>query len=271
MDTGRKLPYYGYGADGDTARRKKHIMKMKCRWLTLLLFGGLAACVPVTPTPGPGPTKTDILDPRMGQVLPLSPYTVAFESTALMGIDYFEVSVDGTSAATVAPISIGSCGAGCGTAFNGEYVWTPPSTGHFTISVAAFGNGQWGEPGTVEVEVAEYAAAQDTPPLLNPPPTPTGGFSGKVMVAARQNCNCREGGGQGYRILAVLMQGEQAEAVAVSEDGQYVKVAPPNAGLQCWIAGGLLELVEGNLGSLPFEGFPSLPPGEPGQPPVGAP
>ena len=246
-------------------------MKTKSRWLTLMLFGGLAACVPATPTPGPGPTQTNILDPQTNQVLSLAPYTVAFESTALMGIDYFEVSVDGTAVATVAPLSTGSCGAGCGTAFYGEYVWTPPSVGHYTISVAAFGNGQWGEPGTVEVDVAEYAAAQSTPPALKPPPTPTGGFSGKVMVSARVNCNCREGGGERYRILAVLMQGEQAEAVAVSEDGQYVKAALLKADLQCWIAGGLLEVVEGDLEMLPFEGFPPLPPEEPGKPPVGAP
>jgi len=244
-------------------------MHAKYRWLTLMMFSSLAACA--TPTPGPGPTQTDILDPQMNQVLSLAAYTITFESTALMGIDYFEVSVDNTVVATVPPLSMGSCGAGCGHAFYAEYLWTPPSIGHFSISIRAFGNGQWGEPGTVEVDVIETLAARSTPPMLKSTPTPAAGLSVKVMVAARKNSNCREGGGEDYRVLAVLMQGESAEAVAISEDGLYVKVTPPKADLRCWIASGLLDVVEGDLASLPFEGFPPLPPDEPDPPPAGAP
>jgi hypothetical protein len=247
------------------ASERKGGMKKTSRLFPLLLFIGLAACA--TPTPGPGPTHTDILDPLMNQEIPLAPYTIKFDSTALMGIDYFQVSVNGAVLAAPPPISTGSCGSGCGHAFYSEYIWVPPSTGHFTISVRAFGNGQWGEPGVVAVDVMDNIFAQSTPPGLGS--VPTKWMSGRVKVAPKQNSNCREGGGEGYRILAVLMKGESAEAVALSEDGLYVKVIPPEADLQCWIAIGLLDIIEGDFKSLPFEGFPALPPEEP-KPPVGA-
>jgi hypothetical protein len=242
-------------------------VKTKYRMLTLLMLCALAACA--TPTPGPGPTQTHILDPLMNQEIPLAPHTIKFDSTAQMGIDTFEVSANGAVLASVAPLSTGSCGAGCGHAFYSEYIWTPPSTGHFTISIRAFGNGQWGEPGVVEVDVKEYGIAQSTPPQLEPASTKW--TWSKVRVATRQNSNCREGGGEGYRILVVLMKGEQAEAVAVSEDNLYVKVVPLKSELQCWIAAGLLDVIEGDLKTLPFEGFPPLPPEEPIEPPAGVP
>ena len=233
-------------------------------WITaIVIFFSTSACdpFPTLPPPGPGPTQTHILDPQMNKVLYFAPYTLKFDSTAQMGIDSFEVSVNGAVVGSVPPLSSGSCGAGCGHSFYGEYVWTPPATGHFTISIRAFGNSQWGEPGAVEVTVIEDIAALASPPKLKPTVTPTAWFKAKVMVAVKQNSNCREGGGEDYRILAVLLKGEQAEAVARSEDGFYLQIIPEKkAEINCWIALELLEFLEGDVTRLPFAGFPPLAP-----------
>ena len=64
-----------------------------------------------------------------------------------------------------------------------------------------------------------------------------------------------------YHVLAVLKKGELAEAIAVSEDGFYLKVIPElKAEIKCWIAIELLEILEGDITQLPFEGFPPLAP-----------
>jgi len=235
--------------------KKKHWMH------ALVMLCGIAACTPTsTPPPTvPGPTPVHILDPLMNEILNLGQHTLEFDSTAQWGIDFFEVSVNGTILASVPPISSGSCGAGCGQAYYGEYVWTPPSAGHFTISVTAFGNGQWGAPGMVEVTVAEEFLSQSSPLPIKPTSTPTAWISGKVMVLAKQNSNCREGGGVQYRIQAVLMKGELAEAVAISGDSLYLKVIPPQAKVKCWIAIERLDIIEGNVNLLPLEGFPAVP------------
>jgi hypothetical protein len=249
-------------------------MMTKCWAAAGFIFFGVAACNPTsTPPPaGAGPTQTQILDPVMNQVLRLEPYTIQFDSTAQMGIESFEVAVNGSVFGSVAPLSSGSCGAGCGHSFFGEFVWNPPSTGHFILSVRAYGSGQWGEPGVVEVDVMEDTAAKASPPKLKSTSTPKVGLSDKVMVQTKENSNCREGGGENYRILAVVMKGEPAEAIAISEDGVYVKVVPQKIQVKCWIAIGLLEVLSGDPGLLPIEPFPPLPPeSEPAKPPAGVP
>jgi hypothetical protein len=240
----------------------------KKHWIpALVMLCGIAACNP-TPSPTvPGPTPVHILEPLMNAVLNLGPHTIKFDSTSQWGIDYFEVSVNGTVLASVAPLLTGSCGGGCGHAFYSEYVWTPPSSGHFTISVAAFGSAQWGTPGTVHVVVGEITIGQSSPLSLQPTSTPGVGVSGNVMVAAKQDSNCREGGGEPYRILVVLKKGEAVEAVALSEDGFFLKVIPPKAKVKCWVAIELLEVLEGDIQLLPREGFPLLPPPEPANTP----
>jgi hypothetical protein len=233
------------------------------RWiLPFLLFVLCGACNPtVTPSPeNPGPTQVRILEPEMNAVLGLGPQLLEFDSTALLGIDTFRILVNGETEASVAPTSVGSCGSGCGHSFYGEYIWTPDSTGVFTISISAHGNGVWGEAGEVQVTVVQGVAEMSTPPSLQPTPAD----DGKAKVSGKQNSNCRDGGGVEYRVLAVLMQGETADAVAVSGDGLYVKVIPPGADVKCWIFADLLEFVAGRPQSLPVEPFAPAPAEEPG-------
>ena len=246
-------------------------MRLGYRGIVLSLFIGLlTACVkpttptPPTPTPEPGPSQVWITAPASGAILPLAPVDIKFEGASFTGITEFELRVDGAVQATVSPSGSGSCGANCGTKFFGEYLWTPPDTGDYTIAVRALGNGQYSPVAEIEITIENVTLAEEPPPPLLSTPTSTPLpllplEPEKVLVVGLKNGNCREGGGNQYNEVDALMKDQTAEAVAQSEDGLYVKIIGPNWKVECWVWIDLVEVVEGDLKTLKVESYPPDP------------
>ena len=256
-------------------------MKLK-NWVIsyVLLVMLFASCAPTltpvpptpTPTPVPGPSQVSILAPASGSILPLAPVNIEFEGASFSGITEFELRVDGVVQATVSPSGSGSCGANCGTKFFGEYLWSPPDTGDYTIAVRALGNGQYSPLAEIEITIENVTLGEKPPPPLLPTPTSTPLpilplEPEKVIVVGLKNGNCREGGGNQYEIVDALMQDQTAEAVAMSEDGFYVKIIGPIWEVECWVWIELVHVEQGDLKSLPVQPYPPVPDNpEPAQP-----
>ena len=249
-------------------------MKLKTWIIAYVLFVLLfASCGPTstpTPTPVPGPNQVSILAPASGSILPLAPVNIEFEGASFSGITEFEVRVDGSLQATVPPSSSGSCGANCGTKFFGEYLWTPPGTGIYTIALRARGNGQFSSSTEIEITIENVVIEKATPLPLLPTPTATPlpiKIPEKVVVVGLKNGNCREGGGNQYEIVDALMKDQSAEAVAISEDGFYLKIIGPIWKVECWVWIDLVRVEQGDLKSLPVQPYPPAPENpEPAQP-----
>ena len=223
---------------------------------------------PPTPTPVPGPSQVSILTPASGAVLPLAPVNIEFEAASFGGITEFEVRVDGSVQATMPPSSSSSCGANCGTKFFGEYLWSPSGTGIYTIALRALGNGQFSPSTEIEVTIEHVVLEQATPLPLLPTPTATPlsiKIPEKVVVVGLKNGNCREGGGNQYEIVDALMKDQSAEAIAVSEDGFYVKIVGPNWKVECWVWIELVKVEQGDVKGLPVAPYPPAPNPEPAQ------
>jgi hypothetical protein len=256
-------------------------MKFKTLIIAYVLFAMLfASCAPTetpfppTPTPVSGPSQVSILTPASGAVLPLAPVNIEFEGASFSGITEFEVRVDGSVQATVPPSSSSSCGANCGTKFFGEYLWSPPSTGIYTIALRALGNGLFSPSSEVEITIENVVLEKATPLPLLPTPTATSlsiKIPEKVVVVGLKNGNCREGGGNQYEIVDALMKDQSADAVAVSEDGFYVKIIGPNWKVECWVWIELVNVEQGDVKGLPVEPYPPPPNPEPAQPQPEAP
>jgi len=224
---------------------------------------------PPTPTPEPGPSQVWITAPASGATLPLVPVDIKLEGASFTGIAAFEIRLDGAVQATVSPSGSGSCGANCGTKFFGEYLWTPPDTGVYTIGLRAFGNGQYSPTTEIEITIENTVPDQAEPPPLKPTPTPTAVPQikpDKVVVVGLKNGNCREGGGNQYNEVDALMKDQTAEAVAQSEDGFYVKIIGPNWKVECWVWIDLVKVEEGDVKGLPVEPYPHAPEAAPAQP-----
>lgn len=259
-------------------------MKLMYRGIIFTIFVLLgAACgptpTPPTPTPEPGPSQVWITTPASGVTLPMAPVGLEFEGASFVGVTEFEIRVNGSVDATVAPLGSSSCGANCGTKFFGEYLWTPPGIGTYTIALRALGNGQYSQSveinikieNVVEVEPGEEIPALPTPtPILPLPeaelpvlptstPLPEVIIPEKVIVTGLQNANCREGGGNEYEIVDTLMKDQSAEAIAMSEDGFYVKIIGPYLKIECWVWIRLVNVEQGDIKSLPVLSYPPLP------------
>jgi len=242
---------------------------------------------PPTPTPTPaGPSQVWITTPASGVTLPVAPVGLEFEAASFFGVTEFEIRVNGSVEATVAPFGTGSCGPGCGTKFFGEYLWTPPGVGTYTIALRALGNGQYSPSVEISItigNVVQVEPGEGIPKVLTPTPipqlpevkipvlpTPTSTplpeaiIPEKVIVVGLQNANCRKGGGNQYDIVDTLMKDQSAEAVAMSEDGFYVKIVGPYLKIECWVWIRLVNVEQGDLKSLPVLPYP--PPPEPKQP-----
>lgn len=249
-------------------------MKSKILAIVFTLFIVLlTACTftetPFPPTPVPGPSQVSILTPASGAVLPRAPVDIEFEGASFSGITEFEVRVDGSVQATVPPSSSSSCGANCGTKFFGEYLWSPPGTGIYTIALRALGNGQFSSSTEVEITIENVVLEKATPLPLLPTPTATSlsiKIPEKVVVVGLKNGNCREGGGNQYEIVDALMKDQSAEAIAMSEDGFYVKIIGPNWKVECWVWIELVNVEQGDVKGLPVEPYPPPPNPEPAQP-----
>ena len=254
-------------------------MKLKTWFVAIVLFVMLfTACAPTetpappTPTPEPGPGQVSILAPASGSTHPLTPVDIEFEGASFTGIDEFEIRVDGAVEATVSPSGSSSCGANCGTKFFGEYLWSPPGVGVYTIALRAIGNGQYSLSDEIEITIANETLEEAAPTLalLKPTSTPIPLIEPeKVLVVGLKNSNCREGGSNLYEIVDALMQDQSAEAVAMSEDGFYVKIIGPNWKVECWVWIELVNVEEGDLKSLPVQPYPPEP--NPAQPQPEAP
>ena len=258
-------------------------MKLKT-WIAMfvLFIFFLAACkqpqtpAPPTATPLPGPGQATILAPASGSILPLAPVNIEFEGSSFSGVDDFEIRVDGSVQATVSPSGSSSCGSNCGMNFFGEYLWTPPDTGQYTITVRALGNGQYGPADEIEITI-ENVTVEEEPPapaLLTPTPTPLPQIEPeKVTVVGIKNGNCREGGGNEYKIVDALLENQSAEAVAMSEDGFYVKIIGPVWYAECWVWIELVRAEQGDLTTLSVQPYPPAPEpaGAPGPAPSATP
>ena len=250
-------------------------MKLGYRGVVIsLLLGMLTACVkpttptPPTPTPEPGPSQVWITTPVSNAILPLAPVDIKFEGASFTGISDFEIRVDGSVQATVPPSGSGSCGANCGTKFFGNYLWTPPGTGVYTIGLRALGNGQYSPATEIEVTIENAVLEEAEPPPIMPTHTSTALPQikpEKVTVVGLKNGNCREGGGNQYNEVDALMKDQTAEAVAQSEDGLYVKIIGPNWKVECWVWIDLVKVEEGDVKLLPVDSFPPAPEAAPAQ------
>jgi hypothetical protein len=194
----------------------------------------------------------------------LSPVSIEFEGASFSGIDEFEIRVDGAVEATVSPSGSSSCGANCGKKFFGEYLWSPPGTGDYTIAVRAIGNGHYSLAAEIEITIENVTLGEEPPPPLLSTATSTP-FPilplepEKVLVVGLKNSNCREGGGNQYNEVDALMKDQTAEAVSQSEDGLNVKIIGPNWKVECWVWIELVEVVEGDLKTLKVESYPPDP------------
>lgn len=258
-------------------------MKLKTWTIAYVLFVMLfASCAPTltpvpptpTPTPMPGPSQVSILAPASDSTLPLAPVNVEFDGASFNGITEFELRVNGVVETTVPPSGSGSCGANCGTKFFGEYLWSPPDTGDYTIAVRALGNGQYSPSAEIEITIENVTLGEEPPPPLLPTPTITPLpeiIPEKVIVVGLKNGNCREGGGNQYNIVDALMRDQSAEAIAISEDGFYVKIIGPTWKVECWVWIELVNVEQGDVKKLPVEPYLPPPNPEPAQPQPAAP
>ncbi len=239
------------------------------RWIAVFVLFSLlgAACnMPVTPTPEAGPSQIWITSPGSGAVLPLAPVNLTFEGASFVGITEFEIKIDGNPEANISPSSSGSCGANCGTKFFGEYLWTPPGIGEYTIALRAFGGEAYSPSVEITVKIQNVVAAEEgenIPLLVTAIPTlpliPDAAEPEKVVVIGLQNGNCRQGGSTHYPVVDTLMKDQSAEAVARSEDGYYVKIISPRVNAECWIWLELVRVEQGDVDQLPTDSYPFLP------------
>lgn len=251
-------------------------MKLMHRIVIFTLFVLLGtACgptpVPPTPTPEMGPSQVWIITPASGAILPVAPVGLKFEAASFVGVTEFEIKVNGSVEADVAPSGSGSCGANCGMKFFGEYLWTPPGAGTYAITLRAQGNGQYSPPDEIEITIKNTViveAAKEPPAILTPTvaPLPDVTIPEKVVVIGLKNGNCRKGGGNQYDIVDTLMKDQSAEAVALSEDGFYIKIVGPYLKVECWVWIELVNVEQGDIKSLPVHAYP--PPPEQPQPAV---
>jgi hypothetical protein len=101
---------------------------------------------------------------------------------------------------------------------------------------------------TLQSMPAATRAISETPPVLSPLTTATPGATSTTtptytlpMVLFEGNTNCRKGPGTSYDVITVILNGQKAEAIAVSETGNYWLVKNPNKGDPCWVANDLAK------------------------------
>jgi hypothetical protein len=145
------------------------------RWIVAAaLLGGASLASgcdrEVRPTPAISGTWIDA--PEDGSTIVLQPYTLEFHGASVMGMDEFELSINGQPEASVPPAQTGP-GGSQGTLFMGEYDWDPPATGTFEIEVRAKDQaGLYGPTAHAQVVVVEdYTALAPEAVQLEPHPT----------------------------------------------------------------------------------------------------
>ncbi len=135
-----------------------------------LLAGGLfiGACDPQDLPPTPAIAGTWIDAPESGATILLAPYTIVFHSASVMGMDEFELSIDGQLLASVPPKTTGP-GGQQGTLFMADYEWYPPEPGVYQIEVRAKDqNALYGAAAQAQVTVLEAVTDLEPAPELQP-------------------------------------------------------------------------------------------------------
>ncbi len=95
--------------------------------------------------------------------------------------------------------------------------------------------------------------------LVTPTPTSTITQTYTVpMILFEGNTNCRSGPGTSYDVITVVLNGQKAEAIGVSENGSYWLIKNPNKGDPCWVAGDLAK-PSGSVLQLPTMAAPPTP------------
>ncbi|TFH34285.1 MAG: hypothetical protein E4G99_09825, partial [Anaerolineales bacterium] len=163
---------------------------MKTRILIIASLGTgllLGACERPAATPTPSIVGTWIDAPESDSTLLLAPYTIVFHSASVMGMDEFELSINGELIASVPPKTTGP-GGSQGTLFMADYEWYPPDPGIYLIEVRSKDQGGlYGAAAQAQVtvlkavtELGEIPEVQpqleQVPtglPTLQTPPTPT--------------------------------------------------------------------------------------------------
>jgi len=204
-------------------------MKSKI-WVIILIISILiSACdKPVRATPAPGPSQTWIDAPLDGSTLPLAPYTVVFHGASFVGVTEFEVQINGSVIAAVAPISQGSGGAVYGTLFLGEYNWVPQSSGTYLITVRVKGNGVYAPPDQVQVTIKgakEIDLPAEAPQVVVK----------DCIFTATINLFCRIGPGVIYNPIDNFIPGQSAPIIGQSVNGIFWYVIGPNYGELCTV------------------------------------
>jgi hypothetical protein len=139
-----------------------------------LVLGGCEFPAP-TPTP-PAITGTWIDAPESGSTILLAPYTLVFHSSSLMGMDVFEVWIEGELISSVPPKTTGP-GGSQGTLFMADYEWHPPDPGVYKIEVRPLDqDGNYGPTARAGVTVLGIVAEFEAIPSFQPQPEqlPTG-------------------------------------------------------------------------------------------------
>ena len=180
------------------------------------------------PTSPPGPSQTWIDAPLPNSNLTLNPYKLVFHGASFVGIDEFEIEINGTLEASVPPIATGSGGGVDGTKFLGEYIWNPPTAGNYLIQVRAKGNGSFSPPDQVQVKVISGDFWPNDPP-------PLATKDNNCTYTALINHFCRQGPGTGFAKTDNFTPEQTASVIGQSTDGFFWYVIGPNYGEVCTV------------------------------------
>ena len=182
----------------------------------------------VVPTDPPGPSQTWIDAPLPNATLSLKPYTLVFHGASFVGIDEFEIEINGSVEASVPPLSTGSGGSQYGTMFMSEYSWDPPAKGTYLIQIRSKGNGSYSPPAQVQVTVggSDFDKDENTPPIKEVE---------ECTYTASINHFCRRGPGSGFTEIDNFVPEQSAPVIGQSPDGFFWYVIGPNYGEVCTV------------------------------------
>ncbi len=193
------------------------------------------------------PVQIWIDAPLPNAVLPLQPYTLVFHGSSPVGLNEFEVRINGISLATV-PATPSSAGdPGPITLFLGEYLWSPLAPGSYLIEVRSGSAG--GVHASAQVRVMIAGDDAEEPDQESPSPTASATTTATAtltpsatatatteeveacMLTALVNLFCRPG--TGYEPVDSFSPGQTAPVIGQSQ--WLWKVIGANNGVECTV------------------------------------
>lgn len=206
-----------------------------------------------------GGGQTWIDAPLNNTVISLAPYDIIFHGYNPVGINEFEIRINGEVAAVVPAMTAGIEDNVSFTLFYNIHSWTPPSPGEYSIEVRPIdGNGNTGPP----TQVTVFITSDDVRAPENGQPTaaPTEEL-GDCTYTAAVNLFCRTGTGRVYPEIDSFVPGQSALVVGMSEDGLYSYVEGPNFGEVCAVpSDDEFGELTGDCASSPVMTPPPIPP-----------